>query len=80
MVSKDDIFGNRSIIGHLDAGAILAETFVSPVSEKCRLRFCRSSCCLLFLGLSPSHHHVPVGLQSPRRLIENMLFILAKRI
>ncbi len=80
LVSKDDIFGNRSIIGHLEAGAILAETFVCAGVQEMPVEVsAASSCCLLFLDYRRLITMCPSACGHHGRLIENMLFILAQK-
>ena len=80
LVTKDDVFGNHSIIGNLEAGSILAETFVcAGVKEMPVGVTAFSPCDLLFLDYRRIIITCPSACGHHSRLIENMLFILAQK-
>lgn len=80
LVTKDDVFGNHSIIGNLEAGSILAETFVCAGVKEMPVGVAAfSPCSLLFLDYRRIVVTCPSACGQHSRLIENMLYIMAQK-
>lgn len=79
-IESDDVWGNRSILGHIAAGQIFAETYACipgetmlvnvTAVEKCEVLFLNASRLLTTCPNSCSHHN---------RLIQNLLQISASK-
>lgn len=79
-VENDDVWGNRSLISHVEAGQIFAETYACIPGEALMVNVTAAQPAeVLFLSTSHLIQTCPSSCEHHNRLIRNLLQILAQK-